>query len=91
MALDEAILKYLDQALDEPVGLKVQTTDGERFRRRAYASRRGIPKYQDLMLRISPHDPNEVWIIKKDDGTKPGPEGPGDGTTPEGDDPALQE
>lgn len=58
-------VNILDQALDSPLGVKVESTDADALRRKLYVVRRTDPKYKVLTFRISPHNASELWLIKR--------------------------
>ena len=66
-ATDPDFISLLDEALSQPDGVKIGTNDADGLRRRLYILRKEHrPKYDGLMLRISPEDHNELWIMRKE-------------------------
>lgn len=64
-ASDEQLEELLKEALRQPYGVRVVASDADILRRKLYVLRRGVPQYEDLMLRISPEDHSELWIMRK--------------------------
>lgn len=57
--------RLLEEALAAKWGKRVKCNNGDALRRKLYVVRQTRTEFKDLMLRISPRDKNEVWIIKK--------------------------
>ncbi len=63
-ATGERLRELLDRALASPLGIKVMCSDADILRRRIYAFRKAEVRYRDLILRVSPHEKQELWILK---------------------------
>jgi len=62
------LIALLYNALHSPFGIVFQTDDIERAKARFYTTRAklGDPKLDCLSLVTSPLDPNQLWIVKKE-------------------------
>ena len=65
----DALKLLLLQALAEPIGLVVTTSDRERARQKLYAMRSEMAKAGEegldtLQIRFAPDDPQGLWIVK---------------------------
>jgi hypothetical protein len=59
-------LEYLYDALAQPVGTVIQTSNPELLRQKLYQLRRDqAPTFEDLAFLISPTNPDQLWIIHK--------------------------
>ena len=66
--MSQDLLEYWYDALKQPVGLILRTSDVEALKQRLYAARRAAsdPRLIDLTLATSPDFPeSELWIVRK--------------------------
>jgi DNA-binding phage protein len=61
------LLEYLYQALNEPHGVELFTTDRDRLRQQLYQTRKQAcdPELDTLSFVYSPTDDNHLWILKR--------------------------
>lgn len=65
--MSEAATAFWYNALHEPLGLWIKTTDPNKLKSLLYTARQrsGDPVLMSLAIRTSPMDPKgEIWIIK---------------------------
>lgn len=63
--MSESVAELLYQAMAEPIGLLVQTSDPERLRQRLYQARAaGGTEFSCLQFRISPFPDGNIVICK---------------------------
>lgn len=59
-------LELLYDAMREEIGLIVTTNDPERLRAKLYEARKADDDLSILSFIISPINPSELWIVKKE-------------------------
>jgi hypothetical protein len=59
------LAEFLYQAYASPLGIILETDDPERLRQKLYAIRKGNPDFAVLSFVISPLNPGDLWILKR--------------------------
>lgn len=59
------LIPLLERALRSKLGVRVTSQDGETLRRKLYVLRKQNSRFGELSFKFSPHDPNEIWIVRK--------------------------
>jgi hypothetical protein len=62
----DSLLQWLEEAYSSPYGIYLQSNNADDLRRELYKARRNHPHLKiGLMLRISPDDPDRLWIVRR--------------------------
>ena len=64
---DNRYLKLLNRAMRSRHGIKIQSDDTAELRKRLYTEVQKNGAYAVLSLRISPTDPDTLWIVRHPD------------------------
>jgi hypothetical protein len=59
------LVELLYAAYSSEYGVCVETNDAERLRQKLYPIKKENPDFANLVLFISPLNPNDLWIVNK--------------------------